>query len=153
MRELGHHGLAGVGKSRFACAIGHKACRRDNRSVLYAAAPDRLPVPGKGRCPHRRAHEKPRQGDLILDDWGLEPLYDNARHTCSKSSKVGTASLNAGDQPAPGGPLVRLGNPSYADAILDRLIHNALRLELSGECMRRGTSPLPRDRTANTVTS
>ena len=79
---------------------------------------------------------------LILDDWGLEPLDAAARHDLleileerySRRSTLITSQL----------PVERwheiIGDPTYADAIMDRLIHNAHRIELTGESMRRTRS-------------
>jgi DNA replication protein DnaC len=75
-------GPSGVGKSWLACALGHKACR-DNRSVLYQRAPklfvDLALARGDGRYP-RLLKSLASVSLLILDDWGLEPLDDDARH-------------------------------------------------------------------------
>ena len=76
---------------------------------------------------------------LVLDDWGLEPFDAAARHDLleileeryGRKSTVITSQL----------PINRwheiIGDPTYADAILDRLVHNAHRIELIGESMRR----------------
>src|SRR5262247_3522840 len=69
-------GPTGVGKSRLACALGHKACR-DNRSVLYHRVPklfDALALArGDGRL-DRLLRSLARVELLILDDWGLSPM-------------------------------------------------------------------------------
>lgn len=134
-------GPTGVGKSWLASALGHKACR-DNRSVLYQRAPrlfeDLALARGDGRHP-RLLRNLGRADLLILDDWGLEPLDAAARHDLleileerySRRSTVITSQL----------PVDRwhqvIGDPTYADAILDRLVHNAHRIELTGESLRR----------------
>jgi DNA replication protein DnaC len=134
-------GSAGVGKSWLACAIGHKACR-DNRSVLYTRLPrlidDLSLAKGDGRIA-ARMKSLARVDLLILDDWGLEPLDGNARHHLLEilEDRYGRHSTLVTSQL----PIARwfdlIGDPTYADAILDRLVHNAHRLELSGESMRR----------------
>ena len=134
-------GPSGVGKSWLACAIGQKACR-DNRSVLYHRWPklceDLALARGDGRHP-RLIKSLGRADLLILDDFGLEPLDAGARHDLleileerySRRSTVVTSQL----------PLSTwhevIGDPTYADAILDRLVHNAHRIELTGESLRR----------------
>jgi DNA replication protein DnaC len=134
-------GPTGVGKSWLASALGHKACR-DNRSVLYHRIPklfEELALArGDGRHP-RILRPLGRADLLILDDWGLEPLDAAARHDLleileeryGRRSTVITSQL----------PVDRwheiIGEPTYADAILDRLVHNAHRIELTGESMRR----------------
>jgi len=134
-------GQAGVGKSFIACALGHKACR-DNRSVLYYRLPrlfDALLLArGDGRY-GRLLKTLARVTLLILDDWGLAPLTPDQerdllevlddRHGCS--STIVTSQL----------PVEHwhelIANPTIADAILDRLIHNAHRLILKGDSMRK----------------
>ena len=134
-------GPTGTGKSWLSSALGHKACR-DNRSVLYHRVPklfEHLALArGDGRHP-RILRSLGRADLLILDDWGLEPLDAAARHDLleileeryGRRSTVITSQL----------PVDRwheiIGDPTYADAILDRLVHNAHRIELAGESMRR----------------
>jgi DNA replication protein DnaC len=134
-------GPTGVGKSWLASALGHKACR-DNRSVLYHRVPklfEELALArGDGRHP-RIVRNLGRADLLILDDWGLEPLDAAARHDLleileeryGRRSTVITSQL----------PVDRwhevVNDPTYADAIMDRLVHNAHRIELTGESMRR----------------
>lgn len=138
-------GPTGVGKSWLACALGHQACR-DNRSVLYTRLPrliDELALAkGDGRIA-ARMKSLARVDLLILDDWGLEPLDGNARHHLLEilEDRYGSRSTLVTSQL----PVARwhelIGDPTYADAILDRLVHNAHRIEMSGESMRRHTSP------------
>ncbi len=137
-------GETGLGKSWLACALGHKACR-DNRSVLYARIPklfDELALArGDGR--HARLIRTLTRVDvLILDDWGLQPLDAQARHDLLEivEERYGRRSTIVTSQP----PVDRwhdlIGDHTYADAILDRLIHNAHRIELAGESIRKTRS-------------
>jgi DNA replication protein DnaC len=136
-------GPTGIGKSWLACALGHKACR-DNRSVLYTRLPrliDELALAkGDGRIA-ARMKSLARVDLLILDDWGLEPLDGNARHHLLEilEDRYGQRSTLVTSQL----PIDRwhelIGDPTYADAILDRLVHNAHRLEMSGDSLRRPT--------------
>ena len=136
-------GPTGVGKSWLASALGHKACR-DNRSVLYQRVPrlfEELALArGDGRHP-RLLRNLGRADLLILDDWGLEPLDAAARHDLLEilEERYGRRSTMITSQL----PVDRwheiIGDPTYADAILDRLVHNAHRIELEGEIMRRRT--------------
>jgi DNA replication protein DnaC len=134
-------GPTGVGKSWLACALGHKACR-DNRSVLYQRVPKLFADLALARGDGRYARLFRALGGvqvLILDDWGLEPLTAEARHDLleileeryGRRSTVMTSQL----------PVDKwhqvIGDPTYADAILDRLIHNAQRIDLSGHSLRR----------------
>ncbi|WP_285022470.1 IS21-like element helper ATPase IstB [Novosphingobium sp. fls2-241-R2A-195] len=137
-------GPTGIGKSWLACAIGHKACR-DNRSVLYTRLPlliDELTLAkGDGRIA-ARLKSLARVDLLILDDWGLQPLDGNARHHLLEilEDRYGQRSTLVTSQlPVPRWHQT-INDPTYADAILDRLVHNAHRLELEGESMRRNAA-------------
>jgi DNA replication protein DnaC len=134
-------GPTGVGKSWLASALGHKACR-DNRSVLYQRVPrlfEELALArGDGR--HARLLRSLGRADLlVLDDWGLEPLDAAARHDLLEilEERYGRKSTLVTSQL----PVDRwheiIGDPTYADAIMDRLVHNAHRIELTGESLRR----------------
>ena len=134
-------GPSGVGKSWLACAIGHKACR-DNRSVLYHRWPklceDLALARGDGRHP-RMLKSLGRADLLILDDWGLEPLDASARHDLLEilEERYGRRSTIVTSQLPVDCWHQTIGDPTYADAILDRLVHNAHRIELAGESLRR----------------
>src|ERR1700710_1339846 len=138
-------GPTGVGKSWLACALGHRACR-NNRSVLYQRVPklfaDFALSLGEGRCA-RLLRALGAVQLLILDDWGFEPLDAAARHDLLEiledryghRSTVVTSQIPV-DQWHP-----LIGDPTYADAILDRLVHNAHRIDLNGESLRRTRKP------------
>lgn len=134
-------GATGLGKSWIACALGHKACR-DNRSVLYVRVPklfDELTLAHADGSFGRRLKTLGAVDLLILDDWGLEPLDAQARHDLleileeryGRRSTIITSQLPVADWHS------LIGHATYADAILDRLIHNAQRIELKGESLRR----------------
>ena len=144
-RNLLITGAAGLGKSWLACALGHKACR-ENISVLYVRVPRLFAdlavahgSPGYARLLRTLARVKL----LILDDWGPEMLNaDQARHLLEivedrydKGSIILTSQV----------PVERwhdlIGVPTLADAILDRVIHNAYRIELAGESLRKRRPP------------
>ncbi|MER8792346.1 IS21-like element helper ATPase IstB [Mesorhizobium sp. M0983] len=145
-----HHSLlitgpAGVGKSWLACALGHKACREDF-SVAYHRVPRLFAAlalaRGDGRY-GRILKQLAKTDLLILDDWGPEKLNDNQRRDVleniedryERRSTIVTSQL----------PLDRwyeiIANPTLADVILDRLVHNAYRIDLTGESMRKQRSP------------
>ena len=137
-------GPTGVGKSWLASALGHKACR-DNRSVLYQRIPKLFADLALARGDGRYARIQRSLGGvqlLILDDWGLEPLDAAAVTTCSRFSKNATAAdrrSSPARSPSTNGTSV-IGDPTYADAILDRLVHNAHRIDLTGHSLRRSQS-------------
>ena len=134
-------GPASVGKSWLACALGHKACR-DNRSVLYQRVPrmfsDLALARGDGRYP-RLMRALGGVKLLILDDWGLEPLGPEQRHDMLEivEDRYGRGATLITSQI----PVDRwhdlIGEPTLADAILDRIVHNAHRLQLKGDSLRK----------------
>ena len=134
-------GPTGVGKSWLASALGHKACR-DNRSVLYHRWPklceDLALARGDGRHP-RILRALGRADLLILDDFGLEPLDASARHDLLEilEERFGRRTTVVTSQLPVNRRHEVIADPTYADAILDRLVHNAHRIELSGESLRR----------------
>jgi DNA replication protein DnaC len=134
-------GPSGTGKSWLACAIGQKACR-DNRSVVYHRWPklyeDLALARGDGRHP-RLIKSLGRADLLILDDFGLEPLDAGARHDLLEilEERYGRRSTIVTSQLPVTAWHDIIGDPTYADAVLDRLVHNAHRIELTGESLRR----------------
>jgi len=137
-------GPTGVGKSWLSCALGHKACR-DNRSVLYQRAPKLFGELVLARGDGRYARIVRALGGvqlLILDDWGLEPLDAQARHDLLEilEERYGRRSTIITSQLPVESWHAVIGDPTYADAILDRIVHNAQRLNLSGDSLRRTRS-------------
>lgn len=134
-------GPTGVGKSWLACALGLKACR-DNHSVLYQRTPklfeDLALAHADGRYP-RLMRALSGVNLLIIDDWGLEALDAQKRHDLLEiiEDRYGRGATLVTTQI----PVDRwhelIGDPTYADAILDRLVHNARRIALSGDSLRR----------------
>lgn len=134
-------GPTGMGKSWLAAALGHQACR-DNRSVLYQRIPklfaDLALARGDGRYA-RLLRALAGVQLLILDDWGLQPLDAAARHDLleileeryARRSTIVTSQIPVDQWHE------LIGNPTYADAILDRLVHNAHRIDLAGDSLRR----------------
>lgn len=140
-------GPTGVGKSWLACALGHKACR-DNRSVLYHRIPrlfaDLALARGDGRHP-RLMRALGGVKLLILDDWGLEPLGPEQRRDLLEilEERYGRgATLITSQIPVDRWHDV-IGDPTLADAILDRVIHNAHRLKLHGDSLRKNAAAKP----------
>jgi DNA replication protein DnaC len=134
-------GPTGTGKSWLACALGHKACR-DNRSALYQRVPKLFGDLALARGDGRYARLVRALGGvqlLILDDWGLEPLDAQARHDLLEilEERYGRRSTIITSQlPVENWHQV-IADPTYADAILDRLVHNAQRLNLTGDSLRK----------------
>ena len=134
-------GPTGVGKSWLACALGHKACR-EGFSVLYRRAPrlfaELAVARGEGRLPRMLAMLE-RTRLLIIDDWGPEPLAAEQRRDLLEivDDRYEKGSLLVTSQV----PVKRWhelrGDPTIGDAILDRVVHRAHRIELKGPSLRK----------------
>ena len=146
-RNLLITGPCGVGKSWLACALGHKACRED-LFVLYQRVPRLFTALALARGDGRygkllRTLAQVRL--LVLDDWGPEPLTaEQARDLLEiVEDRYDAGSILLTSQV----PIDRwydlIGIPTLADAILDRVVHNAYRIELSGESLRKSRAPEP----------
>jgi len=138
-------GPTGVGKSWLACALGNKACR-DNRSVLYQRLPKLFAELALARGDGRHRKLMKRLGKvrlLILDDWGLQAFALEQRRDLLEivEERYGRGATLITSQV----PVDRwhdiIGEPTIADAILDRIVHNAHRLKLKGESLRRKLAP------------
>lgn len=146
-------GQTGLGKSWIACALGHKACR-DGRNVAYHRVPRLFEALALARGDGRHARMLKaiaRLDVLILDDWGLAVLAPSERRDLLEilEDRHGRGSTIVTSQPPVDHWHEAIGDPTLADAILDRLVHNAHRLQLSGESMRRrATKPLDLGRQA-----
>jgi DNA replication protein DnaC len=137
-------GATGVGKSWIACALGHKACR-DNRSVIYRRLPrlfDALAL-ARGDGGHARLLKGLARVELlILDDWGLSPILAEQRRDLLEimEDRHGRGSTIVTSQLPVENWHEIIGDPTIADAILDRLVHNAHRLTLKGESLRKAAA-------------
>lgn len=134
-------GATGTGKTYVSCALAHKACL-EGSSVYYCRLPRLLPelTMAKGDGSYgKKMRQLAKAEVLILDDWGLAPLNDDQRRDLleilddrhEKCSTIVTSQLPAKLWHE------AIGDKTLADAILDRLVHNAYRLELKGESMRK----------------
>jgi DNA replication protein DnaC len=140
-------GSTGVGKSWLACALGHKACR-EGFSVLYRRAPrlfaELATARGEGRLPRMLAMLE-RTKLLIIDDWGPEPLTPEQRRDLLEivDDRYEKGSLLVTSQV----PVTRwhelVGDPTIGDAILDRVVHRAHRIELKGPSLRKRQAVRP----------
>ena len=134
-------GPTGVGKSWIACALSHKACR-DDVAVLYQRLPrlvqDLDLARGDGRY-GRMLKSLARVRLLILDDWGMAPLSPEQRRDILEimDDRHGRASTIVTSQFPVDHWHELIGDPTMADAILDRIVHNAHRITLTGDSLRR----------------
>lgn len=134
-------GPTGVGKTYLACALAHKSCREgfSARYVRVSRLVGELAVARRDGSYLDQLRALSQVDLLVLDDWGVTPLSDEGRRDLleilddryDRKSTLVTSQI----------PVERwheyLADPTLADAILDRLVHNAHRLALSGESMRR----------------
>jgi DNA replication protein DnaC len=137
-------GPTGVGKSWIACALGHKACR-DGRSVLYQRVPRLFEALALARGDGRYARLLKTLGRvqlLILDDWGLSTLTHAEQRDLLEvlEDRHQRASIIITSQVPVEQWHEIIGSPTLADAIMDRLVHNAHRLHITGESMRKNST-------------
>jgi DNA replication protein DnaC len=134
-------GPTGVGKSFVACALAHEACLKGLRVLYFRVSrllPDLELASGDGRYP-RILRALARADVLLLDDFGLAPLQDRERRDLleiledryGRRSTIVTSQLPAKQWHD------AIGDPTIADAILDRLIHNAYEIRLQGPSKRK----------------
>ena len=139
-------GPTGVGKTYLACALAHKACQQDY-SALYFRLPRLLQqldiAKGDGRY-GKLLKSFAKTNLLIIDDWGLKKLIKEQSHDLLEifedRHRLGSTLITS-QLPVDHWHEI-IGNPTLADAILDRLVHNAYRINLKGESMRKKKSKL-----------
>ena len=143
-------GPTGSGKTYLGCALGHQACR-DGQRTLYFYAPKFFRALETARADGSLFaffKKLTRTALLLIDDLGIS----------SVSGKLYREFLEMlDDRHGQGATLITsqfpvsqwhdtIADPTVADAILDRLVHNAYRIELKGESMRKGKTPAESDR-------
>lgn len=133
-------GKTGVGKTFLACALGHKACR-EGYSVAYLRLPRlfrSLAVARGDGSYEKHLRSLARTDLLILDDWGLALIGPTERRDLLEilEDRYGNRSTLVTSQLPVDTWHEVIGDPTLADAILDRLVHSAYRLALDGESMR-----------------
>lgn len=139
-------GPTGVGKSFIACALAHKACL-EGFSALYARLPRLLEdlelARGDGRY-LKLLKQLSKVDVLVLDDWGLTHLTTvqqrdllellDDRHEVRSTIATSQLPLAAWHE--------AMTNPTLADAILDRLVHTAYKIDMHGDSMRKQRAEL-----------
>lgn len=138
-------GPTGVGKTYLACALTHKACL-EGHPAFYRRLPNLLDeltmARGDGRYPNVMATYA-RADLLTLDDWGLHKLNQQQRLDLLEllEDRYGLKSTIVTAQVPVDHWHEIIGDPTLADAILDRLVHNAYKIQLKGESMRKKYQP------------
>jgi len=138
-------GPTGTGKTFLACALGQKACRDGYRVRYYVAAKlfRQLAAAHADGSFARLSGQLQKTALLIVDDWGMEKLQEpqyrdfleilDDRQGCGATLMTSQFPLKLWHD--------TMGNPTVADAILDRLLHNAHRIELKGPSRRLPRRP------------
>lgn len=134
-------GPTGTGKTYLACALAHKACRM-KLGARYIRLPklfQTLDIAKADGSYAKLLEQIAKTPLLVLDDWGVAPMTDSNRRDFleliddryQRSSTLITSQL----------PVAHwhdsIGDATLGDAILDRLIHNTHRIELTGDSMRK----------------
>ena len=134
-------GPTGVGKSWLACALAEKACR-DGLSAFFVHAPKLFRDLALARADGSLGTWLARLARidvLIVDDWVHAPLAESERRdfleTCEDRYQMRSMILTSQVPVAKWHE--QIGDPTLADSILDRLVHNAHRIEMHGESMRK----------------
>jgi DNA replication protein DnaC len=140
-------GPTGVGKSFIASALAQKACR-DGYCAFYTRAAALFREFALARADGSFRHLLARLSRidvLVVDDWAMAPLTETERRhfweICEE--RYQTRSVILTSQMPVGKWHEQIGDPTVADGILDRLVHNAHRIEMRGDSMRKGRGTKP----------
>jgi DNA replication protein DnaC len=142
-------GPTGIGKTWLGCALAQKACR-DGFTVLHKRGAELF---GEFSVAHADGSfgklllRLSRIDIRVLDDFAMAPLKDGERRDFGElcDERYQSRSLILTSQMPIAHWHEQIGDPTLADSILDRLVHHAYRLELSGESMRKKRSRKPED--------
>lgn len=134
-------GATGCGKTYLACALGHHHCRQ-GMVVYYFRLKELLEKMylAQAEGSYRKfIHKLTTANLLIIDDWGLEPLNVQQRSDLLEliDARYDTKSTLIASQLPIENWYDMIGESTHADAILDRLVHGAIKVELKGESMRK----------------
>lgn len=146
-------GATGTGKSYLACALGHSACRHglSTRYYRFSRLLGEIALARADGSYPKFLDRLARTQLLLLDDFGLAPLTDTERRDLLEvldDRYAKRATLVTSQLPFDHWHHV-LGDATFADAILDRLVHNAHRITLKGPSMRRKKNQAPATKADN----
>jgi DNA replication protein DnaC len=134
-------GPTGIGKSFLACALAEKACR-DGFTALHTRAPQLFRDLALARADgslRSRLVRLAKMDVLVVDDWAMTPLTESERRDfleiCEDRYQMRSTVLTSRLPVAKWHE--QIGDPTLADSILDRLVHNAHRIEMQGESLRK----------------
>ncbi len=134
-------GPCGVGKTFICCALAHQALRRGH-SALYARAGRLFGELALARAEgslHKRLAQLARIDVLVVDDWVMAPMGEAQRRDfldIAEDRYQARSTILASQIPVEHWH-ERIGDPTLADGILDRLVHNSHRIALKGASMRK----------------
>lgn len=134
-------GATGTGKSYLACALAQQACRSGYRA-LYRRMPrllEELALAHADGTYTRLLGRIAKIDVLVIDDWGIAPLRDQERRDTLEiiEDRYGTRSTIVASQLPVENWHDHVADPTIADALLDRLVHNAHRIKLEGPTLRK----------------
>jgi len=143
-------GPTGVGKSYIASALAQKACR-DGHSALYLRAAGLQRELSLARADGSLRYflvRLSRIDVLVIDDWAMAPWSEPERRDIWEicEDRYQTRSTILTSQLPVSRWHEQIGDPTIADGILDRLVHNAHRIEMRGESMRKRSNPSPNEK-------
>jgi DNA replication protein DnaC len=134
-------GMTGTGKSFLACALAHQACRKGYRALYRRASRlfHELTLARADGTYIRLLGKLARMDVLLIDDWALAPLQEQERRDLLEilEDRYATRSTIITSQLPPAQWHDYIGEPTLADAICDRLLHNAHRIVLQGPSRRK----------------
>jgi DNA replication protein DnaC len=139
-------GATGCGKTYLACALGHNHCQQ-GQVVKYFRLKELLEKMylAQAEGSYRKLINQLTNADLlILDDWGLEPLNVQQRSDLLEliDARYDSKSTLIASQLPINNWYEMIGESTHADAILDRLVHGSIKVELQGESMRKKLNSL-----------
>lgn len=137
-------GPTGTGKTYVACALAHQACRKGYRAAYRRASRlfEELRLARASGAYSRLLGKLARLDVLVIDDWALAPLTDEQRRDIHEilEDRYNERSTIVASQLPPAKWHEYLADPTLADAICDRLLHNAHRVVLKGPSRRKEES-------------
>lgn len=133
-------GATGCGKTWIACALGNQACRQ-GLSVLYTRTTrlmEEMKLAHADGSFRKRLSQIAKMDLLILDDWGLSAMSQSERQDLLEliDDRTGRSTLITSQVPVNAWHEI-IGEPTLADAILDRIVHRAHSIKMTGDSMRK----------------
>lgn len=137
-------GATGCGKSFLACALGHQACLQGHKTAYLNMNRliEKVTISKLDGSYIKLLNHLERQSLIVLDDFGLTPMTQEIRLTILQllEDRYGKKSIIITSQLPVSKWYEYINDPTLADAIMDRMTANAIRIELKGESLRRKKS-------------